>query len=157
TARTSEEQIARLRAALALGRRLCETKPLRRTPLRCPRDVWELMSARCLERTSEHFWALALDARHHCHREILVARGTLASVDVAPREAYRALIRESAFAAIFVHNHPSGDPTPSAEDERLTRQLAAAGKIIGIPLVDHVVVAKEGYASVLGGPSEVSL
>lgn len=95
----------------------------------------------------ESFWMLALDARNRPLAVTCVALGTLTSCLVHPREVYAPAIRARAAAVIVVHNHPSGDPEPSDEDETLTRRLAEAGLVLGIPLLDHVVVARGGYRS----------
>jgi DNA repair protein RadC len=138
----------RVAAALALGRRLLT--PLRPgLVIRAPVDVWRAVAPRLGAQRTEQFYALALDCRGRIQREIFIAAGTVAGVDVDPREAFRVLVQESAFATIFVHNHPSGDPTPSAEDERLTRRLCDAGRLLGIRVLDHVVVARQGFVSLL--------
>jgi DNA repair protein RadC len=138
----------RVAAALALGRRL--VTPLRPgSVIRAPVDVWRALVPRLGDERTERFHALALDCRGRVQREIFIAAGTVAGVDVDPREAFRALVQESAFATIFVHNHPSGDPTPSVEDARLTRRLCDAGRLLGIRVLDHVVVARQGFVSLL--------
>jgi len=93
------------------------------------------------------FLILAIDIRNVVLEEIEVARGSLTAVEVHPREVFRPLIRCGAAGAIAVHNHPSGDPTPSPEDLALTRRLREVGDLVGIPLVDHVVVAERGCRS----------
>ena len=90
---------------------------------------------------------LALDVRGRILDEIEVARGSLASVEVHPREVFRPLIRRSAYACVVAHNHPSGDPTPSSDDVLLTTRLQEVGRIVGIELLDHVIVAQGGYTS----------
>jgi DNA repair protein RadC len=90
---------------------------------------------------------VALDVRHRVQGELCVARGSLTGVEVHPRDVFRPLIRSAAAAVIFCHNHPSGDPTPSRQDVELTARLRDVGELCGIPVVDHVVVGWEGYAS----------
>jgi DNA repair protein RadC len=80
-------------------------------------------------------------------RQELVSQGTLTASLVHPREVFRPALRESAAALVLVHNHPSGDPTPSREDREITERLMQAGEILGIPVLDHVVVAERGYCS----------
>lgn len=92
-------------------------------------------------------FVLLLNTQHAVVREIVVTRGTLDSSLVHPREVFRAAIADNAAAVILVHNHPSGDPTPSAEDRQVTRQLTGAGQLLGIPVVDHVVIGDGRYAS----------
>ena len=96
----------------------------------------------------ELFLALAVDARNGLIDEVEVARGHLTSVEVHPREVFRPLIRAAAAAAVVVHNHPSGDPTPSSEDLVLTRRLRAVGELVGIPILDHVIVAGDQFRSI---------
>jgi DNA repair protein RadC len=77
----------------------------------------------------------------------MVSQGTLTASLVHPREVFRPALRESAAAVVLVHNHPSGDPTPSREDIEITERLMRAGELLGVPVLDHVVVAERGYRS----------
>jgi DNA repair protein RadC len=95
----------------------------------------------------EELHVLALDGRHRLRARFVAARGSANVVHVSPRDVLRRLVREGAAAAIVAHNHPAGDPTPSEEDVDLTHRLRAAGEIIGVPLVDHLVVASGGFFS----------
>jgi DNA repair protein RadC len=95
----------------------------------------------------EEFHLLALDSQSRVLREVLVTRGILDSSLVHPREVFRAAIAEAAAGIIVVHNHPSGDPTPSAEDRTVTRQLVAAGQLLDVPLHDHVIIAGDRFTS----------
>jgi DNA repair protein RadC len=89
-----------------------------------------------------------LDARNRPVAVECISKGTLTTCLVHPREVFRPAIRCSAAQVIAVHNHPSGDPTPSSDDRKITERLAEAGDLLGIPLVDHVVVARGGYRSI---------
>jgi len=143
----------RIQVALALARRRGPARAGPGAPLLKAADVWQLCAPRIADEAREMFLALALDCKNRVQREIVIAIGTLTSVDVQPREAFRVLIVEHAASVIFVHNHPSGDPTPSEDDRALSRRLVEAGGLIGIRVLDHVVVAREGFASALhGGP-----
>jgi DNA repair protein RadC len=93
------------------------------------------------------FTVLLLDTRQRLMREVEVSRGSLNQSLVHPREVYGPAMREAAAAILVVHNHPSGDPTPSREDHDVTRRLVRVGQLVGIPLVDHVVIATQGYCS----------
>jgi DNA repair protein RadC len=93
----------------------------------------------------EEFHALLLNAQHRLLRTVLVTRGILDASLIHPREVFRAAVVEGAAALILVHNHPSGDPTPSGEDRAVTRQLARAGRTLGIHVLDHVVVGDGRY------------
>jgi DNA repair protein RadC len=138
---------ARISSALELGRRLAREGPLERTRIRGPRDVYDLCAPSMRDLSQEEFRVLLVNTQHAVVREIVVTRGTLDASIVHPREVFRAAITESAAAMILVHNHPSGDPVPSAEDRDVTRQLAEAGRLIGIPVLDHVVVGDGRYVS----------
>ncbi|MFN9213592.1 MAG: JAB domain-containing protein, partial [Gemmatimonadota bacterium] len=93
------------------------------------------------------FHVAILDAQHRLDRDITVSRGVLDASLVHPREVFREAIAERAAALILVHNHPSGDPTPSAEDRLVTEQLVAAGRLLGIPVHDHVIIGRGRYVS----------
>jgi DNA repair protein RadC len=138
---------AMLRAALELGRRSCSARPERGQRLGAAGDVWAYYRARLAFTSVEEFWVLGLDVRHRLLFEACIARGCLTGVEVHPREVYRPLIRAAAAAAIFCHNHPSGDPSPSRQDLELTRRLREVGELVGIAVLDHVVVAADGYTS----------
>lgn len=88
----------------------------------------------------ETFLALSVDAKHRVRNVFEIAKGTLASVDVHPREAFRRLIVDAAAACFFLHNHPSGDPEPSSDDLALTARLRDCGMLVGIPVLDHIVL-----------------
>lgn len=108
--------------------------------LRGPVDVRDLASALLDDEPQEVFVAFLLDTRHRVNAYHLVTRGIVDASLVHPREVFRAAIEANASALIVAHNHPSGDPTPSAEDRAVTRSLAEAGRVLGVPLLDHVVV-----------------
>lgn len=95
----------------------------------------------------ETFHAVLLDQKHRVLRAVEVSRGTLTASLVHPREVYRPAILEAAAAVLFVHNHPSGDPTPSAEDLDITRRLREVGDLVGVRVLDHVVVGRGRHVS----------
>ncbi len=137
----------RLAAAFELGRRVERERAFPRARFPSPRSVWEhvIPELRGLER--ERFCLLLLDGKHRLLRELLVSEGTLNSSLVHPRDVFGPALREGAGALIVVHNHPSGDPEPSDEDLAVTRRLHEVGELLGLPLVDHVVVADGGWVS----------
>lgn len=137
----------RLAAALELGRRMCREERPARARIRTPEDVVRLLADRLRDIEVEEFHLLALSARREVIREVLVSRGVLTGSLVHPREVFRAAIAEAAAGIIVVHNHPSGDPTPSPEDRSVTAQLTAAGAVLGIPVLDHVIVAGDRWTS----------
>jgi DNA repair protein RadC len=136
-----------LLAAFELGARIAreERPPLSR--IREPDDVARLFQNRLRDLQVEEFHLLALDSQSQVLREVLVTRGLLNSSLVHPREVFRAAIAEAAAGIIVVHNHPSGDPTPSAEDRAVTQQLVAAGRLLDLPLYDHVIIAGDRFVS----------
>jgi DNA repair protein RadC len=138
---------ARVSAALELGRRLAREGPLQRDRIRGPRDVYERCAPGLRDLPQEEFRVLMLNTQHAVVRELVITRGTLDTSVVHPREVFRSAITESAASLILVHNHPSGDPSPSAEDRAVTLQLAEAGRLLGIPVLDHVVVGDGRYVS----------
>jgi DNA repair protein RadC len=147
TAGMGPAKAARLLAAFELGARAAaeERPPVQR--IREPDDVARLFANRLRDLQVEEFHLLALDSQSQVLREVLVTRGLLNSSLVHPREVFRAAIAEAAAGIIVVHNHPSGDPTPSSEDRAVTRQLAEAGRLLDLPLYDHVIIAGDKFLS----------
>ena len=138
---------AAIQAAIELGRRVTGIRPARGRFLGNAADVWTHYRARLAMSPVEEFWMLALDVRHRVLLESCAARGSLTGVEVHPRDVFRALIRSAAASVIFCHNHPSGDPTPSRQDLELTTRLRQVGELCGIAVLDHVVVASDGFVS----------
>jgi DNA repair protein RadC len=138
---------ARIAAAFELGRRVVEAEQHRPTLARAE-DVFRIVSPRVLGLHQEVFFAIGLDVRNRVLDVIEVARGTVNGVNVHPREVFRPLVRMSALGAVLVHNHPSGDPTPSPDDIALTRRMRAVGEVVGIPVIDHVVVGERTFRSI---------
>jgi DNA repair protein RadC len=140
---------ARIKAALELGRR-ANAQPLwRGSRLASSEDVYRAFGPLLCDAKHEELWAVALDARRRVICRVLLARGGLSACPVSPSDVFRPLIHHAASAAILVHNHPSGAADPSGEDLALTERLAHAGELLGITLLDHVIVASEGYFSCL--------
>ena len=136
---------AQLLAAAELGRRLWPDGDA--TPLvRGPESVYELTrDIRAMNR--EHFVGFYLNSRNQVLRREIISIGSLNASIVHPREVFLPAVAMSAASVVLAHNHPSGDPTPSEEDLAITRRLLEAGRILGIDLLDHVVVARDSYAS----------
>jgi DNA repair protein RadC len=138
---------AQVKAALELGRRAAgrpgEERPVVRTPEEAAGLVMEQM--RYLDR--EHFRAILLNTKNRVLAVEGVSVGTLNASSVHPRELFKNAIRKSAAAVILVHNHPSGDPSPSRQDLDLTRRLVEAGEIIGIPVLDHIIIGDNRFTS----------
>lgn len=138
---------ASLRAAFEIGRRIAAKRLSVGDPIRSPDDVHRHFYERLRDAERECFITLLLDGRQRVLREVLVSQGTLTASLVHPREVFRAAVQDAAAAVILVHNHPSGDPAPSREDHEVTQRLARAGEIMGIRVLDHVIVAEQGYHS----------
>lgn len=138
---------ARLLAAFEIAARLAREPRLQLARIREPDDVVRLLAPQLRDLAVEEFHLLALDSQSRVIRLHLVTRGLLNSSLVHPREVFRPAIAEAAAGIIVVHNHPSGDPTPSAEDRAVTRQLVAAGQLLDLPLYDHVIIAGDQFTS----------
>ena len=137
----------RLLALLALAQRLAERPIPRGAVVDQPRAVYESLRARLGRATQERFVVLLLDARLRKLAEVEVCRGGRNAVSVLPRDVFEPALRQGASAVILVHNHPSGDPSPSEEDRVLTERLAAAGELLGVVVRDHVVVGDGRFSS----------
>ncbi|HXT15465.1 MAG TPA: DNA repair protein RadC [Gemmatimonadaceae bacterium] len=136
-----------IHASLELGRRMALESRQDGSPIRSPRDVVEYFAPRMEDLPVEEFHVAVLDAQHRLERDITVTRGILNSSLVHPREVFREAIAERAAAVILVHNHPSGDPAPSVDDRAVTEQLVAAGRLLDIPVHDHVIIGRGRYTS----------
>lgn len=138
-----------IHAGLELGRRWVEEPLDARTTIGSPADIVDLYGGRLRDLPVEEFHVIVLDAQHQVAGDITVTRGLLSSSPVHPREVFRRVIMENAASVVLLHNHPSGDPTPSPEDRVITDQLVAAGRLLDIPVVDHVIVGRGRYTSFL--------
>lgn len=139
---------AQIKAAIELGGRLARLKPEERGLITSPQDVADHVQYKMASLEQEELWVLLLDSRNHHLRTEQLYRGSLNSSSVRPAEIYKAGIRHNAAALIIVHNHPSGDPSPSPEDIHLTRMLIEAGQMLELPILDHVVVGTKGVTSI---------
>ena len=137
-----------LAAAVELGRRLAVAEAgAERPQLHCSQQAFRALFPRLQGQRQELFLVVALDARARAEAVIEVGRGSAVAVDVHPREVFGPLVRQSCVSAIVAHNHPSGDPEPSADDIALTGRLVEVGMLLGIPLLDHLIIAGKGYVS----------
>lgn len=137
----------RVAAALELGRRLSGEGHESRSEVHSPVDIHRWCGPGLRDLVVEEFHLLTLDAQNRITRDVLITRGILTSSLVHPREVFRPAIAEAAAGIIVVHNHPSGNPTPSADDRAVTRQLVEAGRLLDMPVYDHVIVGSDGYFS----------
>jgi len=141
-----EGRAAAVVAAFELGRRGAWAPPRRGERCLDPRSVHELMRG-IAHSPVEEFHVVLLDVRGRLIRTEKVAQGSVSQCPVSPREVFRAAVREAAHGVVFVHNHPSGNPTPSPEDGDLTERLRAGAELVGITARDHVIVAADSYFS----------
>ena len=134
-----------LLAMAELGKRNSQAK----TPIKKitqAKDVFDLFHERLKNEKQEHFYILMLNTKNHIIGEHLVSKGVLDAAILEPREVFRPAIKAAASRIILVHNHPSGDPTPSDEDVEVTRKLIDAGKMINIQVLDHVIVGNDYFS-----------
>ncbi len=133
-----------LKAAFTLAQRLSREALASAPHLESPEQVADYLREDCRLREVEHFQVLLLNTRRRLIRiePVSVAQGTLDAVLVHPRDVFRAAIAANASAIVLAHNHPSGDPTPSEADIRITRDLVRAGQLLRIEVVDHVIIGR---------------
>jgi len=136
-----------VKAALELARRLAQFSELPRPVIKSPNDAAGLVMEEMRHLDREHFRTLLLNTRNQVIGTDRVSVGTLNSSTVHPRELFRNAIKRSAASVILLHNHPSGDPTPSREDLDITARLCEAGKIIGIEVLDHIIIGDNKFTS----------
>lgn len=135
---------ARLLGSLELSRRAALPRGTRPPHITRAEDVVRVCAPQLRGSDREHFWALALNTKNQLIRVIEVSVGSLNASIVHPRELFKEAVRLSAASVVVVHNHPSGDPTPSGADIQLTRRLVKAGDVLGIEVLDHVVIGDGG-------------
>ncbi|GIW42105.1 MAG: hypothetical protein KatS3mg076_2682 [Candidatus Binatia bacterium] len=138
---------AQILAVFELARRYGEVEFRPGAAFRSSFDVYAHFRERLAHEKRERFYAVLLDNKNQKIREILVSEGSLTASLVHPRDVFAPVVRESAAAVVFVHNHPSGDPTPSPEDLEVTRRLRQVGELVGVRVLDHIVVGRGRYVS----------
>lgn len=142
-----EVKAIEIAATVELGRRIMVLEETPRPKITSPRDVANLLMPELRYEAREHFKSVLLDTKNQVIKICSVSTGTLDCSLAHPREVFREAIIHNAAAIIAVHNHPSGDPTPSVEDRKVTERLLEAGKIVGIELLDHIVIGAQQYIS----------
>ena len=138
---------AQIKAAIELGKRLAAFEPGADKPLKCPQDVAGLLMEEMRYLKKEHMKLVLLNVKCNLISVEEISVGSLNASIVHPREVFNPAIRKSSASIIMVHNHPSGDPSPSSEDISITARIAEAGKLIGIELVDHIIIGDGKYIS----------
>ena len=139
---------AQIKAAIEVGRRIAKRKPEEPRLISSPQDVADQVQYKMATLEQEELWILLLDTRNHHIRTEQLYKGSLNASTVRPAEIFKSGIRHNAASLIIVHNHPSGDPSPSPEDVNLTRMLIEAGKMLELPVLDHVVIGSRGTVSI---------
>ena len=142
-----EAKAAQLKAALELGKRALAAPLTTGTKITSSNDLFTHYHPTLRDLRREIFKVILLDAKHAIMRDATVSEGSLTLSIVHPREVFTLAVKESAAAVIFLHNHPSGDPTPSQEDRVLTARLVSAGEVLGIRVLDHLVIGDGRYVS----------
>lgn len=140
-------RVATMLAVFELARRLASGDPVERRFIRTPEDVAARFGPLLRDLRHEEFWVLLLNSANAVQAEVRISVGTLNASLAHPRECFAEAVLRRAASVVFVHNHPSGNPEPSTEDLALTRQLAESGRILGIPVHDHIIVAGTEYTS----------
>lgn len=138
---------AQIKAAIELGRRLSAFELGVDKPVKCPQDVADLLMEEMRYLKKEHMKLMLLNIKCNLISVEEISVGSLNASIVHPREVFNPAIRKSSASIIMVHNHPSGDPTPSKEDAAITARISEAGKLIGIELVDHIIIGDGRYIS----------
>jgi DNA repair protein RadC len=138
---------AQVLAAIELGRRSLTRQPSDRVRFCGPREAAGYLLPSFGSQPVEQFGLVLLDTRHRVIRTVVLSVGTLDSTAVQPRDVFKQALGASAAAIVLFHNHPSGDPEPSRDDIALTLRLAAAGELMGVAVVDHIVLGDGRYAS----------
>jgi len=138
---------AELLAVFEIGRRFARTELVPGSRYTSSREVFLHYHEQLRDRKQEVFFTLLLDSKNRLIREVRISEGSLNASIVHPREVFAPAVRESAAAVLFIHNHPSGDPTPSREDLELTDRLRKAGELMGVRVLDHVIIGSGAYVS----------
>ncbi|MDK1081997.1 MAG: DNA repair protein RadC [Anaerolineae bacterium] len=138
---------AQIKAAIELGRRLTSESPKERPTINSPGDAAALVEYEMSALEQEHLRVLLLDTRNHVMDIVEVYRGSVNSSQVRVGEIFKAAVRRGSTALIIVHNHPSGDPTPSPDDVTVTRAIVQAGKLLDVEVIDHLVIGQGKWVS----------
>ncbi|GAC1464101.1 MAG: DNA repair protein RadC [Gemmatimonadaceae bacterium] len=143
----SDAKAVTIKAALELGRRMVRADAKEALQVRSPQDVASLLQIDMGALEQEHLRVVLLNTKNHVQAIREVYRGSVNSSQIRVSEVFRDAVKENCPAIVVAHNHPSGDPTPSPEDVRVTRDLVAAGRLLDIELLDHLVIGRNRYVS----------
>lgn len=136
-----------IKAGIELGQRLAVMRQPETAIIRSPRDAADVVMEQLRYLQKEHFVCLFLNTKNHIIAQETLSMGSLNASIVHPREVFRAAIKCSSASIVCVHNHPSGDPTPSSEDILITSRLCKAGELVGIDVLDHIVIGDGEFVS----------
>jgi len=136
-----------IKSAFELGNRMALSGSEQKPIIKRPQDVVQYFKNRMSLLKKEEFVVAILDTKHRLVKDVLISRGTLNASIVHPRDVFNIAVIHMANALILLHNHPSGDPSPSGEDIEITRRLVEAGKLMGIEVLDHIIIGDGNYAS----------
>ena len=142
-----QAKVTQIKAAIELGRRLLLAAPQERMKIQSPQDVASLLMLEMGLLEREQVRAVLLDTKNHVQRIAEVYSGSLNAAAIRVNEIFTEAVRANSAALIVVHNHPSGDPTPSPEDVQVTEQIVAAGKLLQIDVLDHLIITRTSYVS----------
>jgi DNA repair protein RadC len=142
-----EAKAAQIAAVFELARRLETFVDEPKRKICSPKDVYALMYPKMREQKKEKFVTLCLDTKNQVLKEDVISVGSLNASIVHPREVFKAALMESSASVIMIHNHPSGDPSPSKEDIMVTEKLIEGGKLLGIDVLDHIIIGDGRYVS----------
>ena len=138
---------AEVMAAVELGKRLNAHISRQRAMVTCPEDAADYAMPRFRYEDREHFAVILLNVKNHILSMPVISVGSLTASVVQPREVFKAAIQQAAASIILVHNHPSGDPTPSREDIEVTARMVQVGRVMDIPVLDHIILGNDNYIS----------
>lgn len=138
---------AQIKACFELGKRMDLEPELKDFDIKNPQSVVKAISASIKDKAKEHFKLILLNARNKILGISTISIGSLNASIVHPREVFKDAIMHNAYSVVLAHNHPSGDPEPSEDDLAMTRRLIETGKILGIEVIDHIIITKNGYFS----------
>jgi DNA repair protein RadC len=144
-----DAKAATILAAVELGRRLSDIPKERRVRITSAADVYLFFKSRMTHLEQEHFHCLYLNTKSEIIKDELLFIGTVNQTVIHPREIFKKAVRVNASAILFVHNHPTGDATPSDADVRATKNLQKSGELMGIHVIDHIVIGKDEYHSIM--------
>lgn len=142
-----DAKICSILAAVELGRRIASSRVCRRERIKSPEEIASLYMERMRYYKKEHFLCLLFSNRGDLIEETEVSIGDVGTTLAGPREVFAAAIRRNASSVCFLHNHPGGDPTPSEADRQTTKELVDAGRLLRIPVMDHVIIGDGVYVS----------